>query len=255
MLTGHHPFEQECWTNDDYLRSDAADVAARGRCRRAIGRCSRVGCIRWDPTSSMATRSAWSATTARTGPACRGTTWACSTRPTTRGARASSDRASASRRTRSRTSRRLAPPAITFVPSHADAMDATQPFCLTVGFLLPHPPYVAWRDDYERFEGRVPPPALRARRLSPPHPWEAMVARQPRHRPRSMKAQCVVREPPITASSTVWTSSSATCCSASPPKALTTTRWSSTRPITVISSASAAYGGSTRCTRIRCACR
>ena len=24
MLTGRHPFEQECWTNDDYLRSDAA---------------------------------------------------------------------------------------------------------------------------------------------------------------------------------------------------------------------------------------
>jgi choline-sulfatase len=24
MLTGLHPHEQECWTNDDYLRSDAA---------------------------------------------------------------------------------------------------------------------------------------------------------------------------------------------------------------------------------------
>ena len=24
MLTGRYPFEQECWTNDDYLRSDAA---------------------------------------------------------------------------------------------------------------------------------------------------------------------------------------------------------------------------------------
>jgi len=24
MLTGRYPYEQECWTNDDYLRSDAA---------------------------------------------------------------------------------------------------------------------------------------------------------------------------------------------------------------------------------------
>ena len=48
-----------------------------------------------------------------------------------------------------------------------------EPFCLTVGFLLPHPPYVAWREDYERFAGRVPPPthadAARRRRIA----WEA----------------------------------------------------------------------------------
>jgi choline-sulfatase len=46
------------------------------------------------------------------------------------------------------------------------------PFCLTAGFLLPHPPYVAWEQDYARFDGRVPPPAYPA----PPehaHAWEA----------------------------------------------------------------------------------
>jgi choline-sulfatase len=47
-----------------------------------------------------------------------------------------------------------------------------EPFCLTVGFLLPHPPYVAWREDYERFEGRVPPPAF-GEPPQPPHRWEA----------------------------------------------------------------------------------
>ena len=45
------------------------------------------------------------------------------------------------------------------------------PFCLTVGFLLPHPPYVAWSEDYERFAGRVPPPVYHEP-PSPPHAWE-----------------------------------------------------------------------------------
>ena len=33
-----------------------------------------------------------------------------------------------------------------------------EPFCLTVGLMLPHPPYVARRDDYRRYAGRVTPP-------------------------------------------------------------------------------------------------
>ena len=32
---------------------------------------------------------------------------------------------------------------------------ATEPFCLSVGLMLPHQPFVARRADYERFEGRV----------------------------------------------------------------------------------------------------
>jgi choline-sulfatase len=64
--------------------------------------------------------------------------------------------------------------ACTFLRNVAKAREAgdTDPFCLSVGFLLPHPPYVAWREDYERFQGRVPPPAF----AMPPddaHPWEA----------------------------------------------------------------------------------
>jgi choline-sulfatase len=33
-----------------------------------------------------------------------------------------------------------------------------EPFCLSVGFMLPHQPFVARRADYARYEGRVPPP-------------------------------------------------------------------------------------------------
>ena len=76
-----------------------------------------------------------------------------------------------------------------------------EPFCLTVGFLLPHPPYVAWRDDYERFDGRVPPPALR-RAAGPPTRLGSMVARQPRHRDVERRRSTSARAPPITGSST-----------------------------------------------------
>ncbi len=44
-----------------------------------------------------------------------------------------------------------------------------QPFFLQVGFMLPHPPYVARPEDYDRFEGRVPPPKL-APEVTP-HLW------------------------------------------------------------------------------------
>ncbi len=35
-----------------------------------------------------------------------------------------------------------------------------EPFSLSVGFMLPHQPFVARRKDYDRYEGRVPPPAV-----------------------------------------------------------------------------------------------
>jgi choline-sulfatase len=45
------------------------------------------------------------------------------------------------------------------------------PFCLTVGFMLPHPPYVARAEAYARYEGRVPPPAFPGPGAAGSHPW------------------------------------------------------------------------------------
>ena len=36
-----------------------------------------------------------------------------------------------------------------------------KPFCLSLGYMLPHAPFVATRDDYKRFDGPVDPPAVR----------------------------------------------------------------------------------------------
>lgn len=45
------------------------------------------------------------------------------------------------------------------------------PFALTVGYMLPHPPYVASRADYDRFAGRVHPARLSPPDLGHEHPW------------------------------------------------------------------------------------
>lgn len=45
-----------------------------------------------------------------------------------------------------------------------------QPFLVSVGFMLPHQPFVARRDEYERYRGKVPPPRV-PQRTQPEHPY------------------------------------------------------------------------------------
>ncbi len=47
------------------------------------------------------------------------------------------------------------------------------PFALTVGWILPHAPFVATPEDYAVFDGRVPPPALPPPASAEEHPWLA----------------------------------------------------------------------------------
>ena len=47
----------------------------------------------------------------------------------------------------------------------------TTPFCLSVGFVLPHCPFVARGEDLDLFDGRVGPPALARPDPSREHPW------------------------------------------------------------------------------------
>lgn len=46
---------------------------------------------------------------------------------------------------------------------------AEDPFCLMVSWFLPHQPFVAERDDFEVFRGRVPPPRLVPANAEHPH--------------------------------------------------------------------------------------
>jgi len=48
---------------------------------------------------------------------------------------------------------------------------AAEPFCLSVGFMLPHQPYVARRGDYARYRGRITPPAYPVPYSEQLHPY------------------------------------------------------------------------------------
>lgn len=172
MLTGRHPFEQECWTNDDYLRSDAATwlhaAGAAGYRPVLAGRLHSMGP---DQLHGYAERMVGD----------HSPNWAGVPRhdlgvldKANDPWRESLERSGIGQSGYQVKDIETVAAACKFLRSVARERRAGsgEPFCLTVGFLLPHPPYVAWREDYARFESRVPPPAY-PDPPDPPHAWEA----------------------------------------------------------------------------------
>lgn len=173
LLTGRHPYAQECWTNDDGLASDRPTLAhalgaagyepalvgrlhsmgpdqLHGYVHREVGDHSPnwIGVPRHDMGALADTNEPDPASVERSGPGQSAyelkdvdVTAAACTYLGALGARC------------------------------GDAAD--RPFCLTVGFMLPHPPYVARPEDYVRHAGRVDPPALPAPAPGREHPWLA----------------------------------------------------------------------------------
>jgi choline-sulfatase len=172
MLTGQHPYEQECWTNDDYLRSDAPTwlhaVGAAGYRPVLAGRLHAMGP---DQLHGYAERMIGDHSPNRGGVPRHdlgvldkaNDPW-----------RESLERSGVGQSAYQVKDGETAAAACEYLSSmaHRRRTGDETPFCLTAGFLLPHPPYVAWREDYERFAGRVPAP-LHADPPGPPHPWEA----------------------------------------------------------------------------------
>jgi len=171
MLTGRHPFEQECWTNDDYLRSDAATwlhaVGAAGYRPVLAGRLHSMGP---DQLHGYAERMVGD----------HSPNWGGVPRHDLGVLEKANDpwRESLERSGIGQSAYQVkdvetARAACDYLRSFARARreGSVEAFCLTAGFLLPHPPYVAWREDYERFAGIVPPPAFGVP-PDPPHAWE-----------------------------------------------------------------------------------
>ena len=46
-----------------------------------------------------------------------------------------------------------------------------EPFSLSVGFMLPHPPFVARKEDYDPYVGKVPMPRVREPYSDKLHPY------------------------------------------------------------------------------------
>ena len=49
-------------------------------------------------------------------------------------------------------------------------LEETEPFCLSVGYILPHQPFIAKREDFDRYRGRIPDVKVPPEPLSAVHP-------------------------------------------------------------------------------------
>jgi choline-sulfatase len=173
MLTAQHPSAQECWTNDDFLASDRPTwlhaLGAAGYRPHLAGRLHAMGPDQMhgyvtrnvgDHSSNYAgiprhdmgplhqTNDPWRASLEVSGPG--QSAYQVKDADTVDAACAQLERIAAARR---------------------DGSD--DPFCLSVGLMLPHPPYVAWPEDYALYAGRIPPAGLPAPPVGQEHPWLA----------------------------------------------------------------------------------
>jgi choline-sulfatase len=173
MLTARHPYAQECWTNDDYLASDRPTLAhalgaaglapaiisrlhalgpdqLHGYVRREIGDHSPnwIGVARHDMGVLTDTNDPNRVSIERSGPG--QSAYELKDIDTTTAAIAWLERAAGARR----------------------AGD-DRPWSLTVGFMLPHAPYVARAADYLKYAGRVGAAALAPPASGAEHPWLA----------------------------------------------------------------------------------
>lgn len=171
MLTARHPHRNGVWTNNDVLASDiptyAHALGAAGVRTSLVGRLHALGPDQWhgferrlvgdhspawpgvgrhDMGILRRTHGPNRVSVERCGPG--NSAYQDLDEATTEAALAELDRLAAAR------------------------AGGGAPFFLSVGFMLPHPPYVARAEDYARFAGRVPPPC----QPEPPadeHPWLA----------------------------------------------------------------------------------
>lgn len=158
-LTARWPHRQECWTNDDILRSDLPSwlhrAGAAGYDPVLIGRLHAIGP---DQLHGYAARQIGDHS------------------PNFPGApRQSLGLLEGANEPGPESLERSGPGMSAYQVKDADVTGAAvrwlretgaarlaegRPFCLTVGFMLPHPPYVVDGEAFGLYRGRVPPPAL-----------------------------------------------------------------------------------------------
>jgi choline-sulfatase len=170
-LTGRWPHRQECWTGRDMLRSDIPawthGLGAAGYRPTLVGRLDAVGP---DQLHGYADR-----LVGEHSPNWPGIDWepqmgvlAGANEPDPRSLR----KTGAGMSIYQLKDCDATDAAVGWIRNNArERAQADGGFCLTVGYMLPHPPYVADADAYRRYVGRVPPPRLRP--SEPEHPYLA----------------------------------------------------------------------------------
>ena len=160
-LTARWPFRQECWTNDDFLRSDLPTwlhgLGAAGRRPVLVGRLHAMGP---DQMHGYADRYVgehspnWSGVPRHSMGVLEGTNEPDS---------ASLARAGPGMSAYQLKDRAVTDAAVDWIRSRAAGDgESDAGFCLTVGYMLPHPPYVCDPEAYANYEGRVSLPRIPA---------------------------------------------------------------------------------------------
>ncbi len=155
MLTGQHPFQNEVWTNSQYLHSGiptfAHSLGAAGYKPVQIGRMHFNGPDQLhgfterlvgdhNPNHLGADEVDHGALHGTAGPV--------------RVSLKLSGHGLNSYQVHDET---VAARTIEFIDDHASKQD-DQPFALAIGMMLPHQPFVATKEDYDKYRGEVPPP-------------------------------------------------------------------------------------------------
>jgi choline-sulfatase len=155
MLTGRHPFQNEVWTNSQYLHSGiptfAHSLGVAGYSPIQIGRMHLNGP---DQLHGFTDRFVGDHNSNHLGanPADHG-----SLTGTAGPGRISLELSGHGLNSYQVHDERVAERTVEFLDDYAGA-DPDEPFCLAIGMMLPHQPFVATKDDYDMYRGIVPPP-------------------------------------------------------------------------------------------------
>jgi choline-sulfatase len=171
MLTARHPSAQDCWTNDDFLASDRATwphaLGAAGYQPILISRLHAMGP---DQMHGFVAREVGDHSPNYGGVARHDMGPLNDTNDPNRVSVDVSGPGQSSYQLKDMETADAAIAALEGIAARR-AAGHEEPFCLSVGFMLPHPPYIAWPEDYALYAGRIGMPALPAPETD--HPWLA----------------------------------------------------------------------------------
>ena len=171
MLTARHPSAQDCWTNDDFLASDRATwphaLGAAGYRPILVSRLHAMGP---DQMHGFVARSVGDHSPNYGGVARHDMGPLNDTNDPNRVSVDVSGPGQSSYQLKDMETADAAVAALEEIAAKRAAGDS-DPFCLSVGFMLPHPPYIAWPEDYALYAGRIGLPQLPA--PAEDHPWLA----------------------------------------------------------------------------------
>jgi choline-sulfatase len=160
-LTSRHPFRQRCWTNTDFLASDIPTMAhalgAAGREPILVGRMHALGP---DQLHGYVRREIGDHSPNWPGLPRRDMGPLHNTNDPHRVSVTVSGVGQSAYEVKDEDVTAAAVTVLDGIGAARRAGGEAKPFALTVGYMLPHPPYVARAEDYRRFEGRTPPPVI-----------------------------------------------------------------------------------------------